>query len=57
MELEVGKTYINREGDIIEIGDCDIDGTFCDDEGHYYRKDGTACSNESEFDLVEEYED
>lgn len=58
MKLEVGKSYFNREGDIVYIAHCFPSHTYPyqDASGNTYLEDGTALQGKISFrDLVQEH--
>ena len=59
LKLEVGKSYVNRAGEVVEIvqKDKDVNWPYVDSNGDVYEECGYFCDGISlkEFDLIEEY--
>lgn len=59
LKLEVGKSYVNRAGEVVEIvqKDKDVNWPYVDSNGESYEEQGYFCDGISlkEFDLIEEY--
>ena len=59
LKLEVGKKYVNRAGDVVEIiqKDKDVNWPYVDSNGDTYEEQGYFCDGISwrECDLIEEY--
>ena len=59
LKLEVGKKYVNRAGEVIEIiqKDKDVNWPYVDSNGDVYEECGYFCDGISwrELDLIEEY--
>lgn len=61
LKLEVGKKYLNKQGEIVEIVNdvprYNLTYPFTDSIGHTYTKEGIFVFGGSEYDLVKEYEE
>ena len=59
LKLEVGKKYVNRAGEVIEIiqKDEDVNWPYVDSNGDVYEECGYFCNGISwrKLDLIEEY--
>lgn len=59
LKLEVGKRYVNRTGEVVEIvqKDKDVNWPYVDSNGDVYEECGYFCNGISwrELDLIEEY--
>lgn len=59
LKLEVGKSYVNRTGEVVEIvqKDEDVNWPYVDSNGDVYEECGYFCNGISwrELDLIEEY--